>query len=171
MKREHGDRKKKGMTLLEVIIGLVLIGILSAVAFGRFHYVNAELIGQRTTMKTYLRYAQLRAINTSIIWGIKFEQGVYWLFNHANTDTPVFLPGAETAKLDLKAQYGISIELMTASPADTFLIAFDSLGRPGTEIANAAVVPSTEDLNLSIMDDSNMEPQRLTIAAQTGYIP
>ena len=168
---EKFKHSEDGMTLLEVVIGMAIIGILSVVLYGRFHHFNVDLSSQSTTIKSHLRFAQLRALNTSHLWGIKFEQGIYWLFCNSATDTPVHLPGVGSAKLNLEAEYGLSVELVNNASGDNFFIAFDSLGRPGTEIVNTTLSVSPDDLNLLITGDSGMNSQSLTITAGTGFIP
>lgn len=169
MKRDR--HKHNGWTLLEVAMGIVVCGILSAVVYGRYLNVNTNLISQCTAIKTHLRFAQLKAMNTSAVWGIRFNQSAYQLFNAEDIDRPVFLPGAETDQIDLSACCSISLQPDDNSSNELFFVAFDSLGRPGVALADNQLDPNREDLHILVSDRSGVNSQTILITAETGFIP
>lgn len=149
---------------------MVLLGVLSAVVYGKYLKTDTNVFAQSTVIKTHLRFAQLRAMNTSTIWGIKFHQGAYWLFKMEDIDHPILLPGAESRQIELPAQYGISIQLASGVFDDAFWVAFDSLGRPGTVSADNQVVAALDDLKIVLTGGTSVS-QPIVITADTGFIP
>lgn len=162
--------KLGGWTLMEVVMAMVLLGILCAVVYGKYIRTDANVLVQFSIIKTHLRFAQLKAMNTSTIWGLRFRRGSYWLFRMEDIDRPIPLPGAENAQIDLSTQYGVSIQLAAADVTDTFFVAFDSLGRPGIELTDNKVVPVRNDLNITMTDGTGVL-QSIAITAETGFIP
>ncbi len=147
-----------GFSLIEVITVLLLLSILSAIIMPRLIDTGADETVTVDKIKTHLRYAQLRSMDSETNWGIKFDNPshTYWLFNTTlpNTeDVPIALPGEEAVQVSF-------LNTMTFSPG---LIAFDFLGRPYTDsIAQTAFI--TEDLTLG-------NGEIITITKNTGYIP
>lgn len=163
--------KRNGWTLLEIVAVIMLIGIVGAVVWGGYRNIDADLTGQCEALKMHLRFAQSRAMNSSMGWGIGFNNGAYRLFNTEDTAQPVLLPGADSATVDLTAQHGISIQLIQGASTESFLVAFDSLGRPGVRIDDKKVAASAEDLKIELSGRSGDHSQSLVITAQTGFIP
>jgi prepilin-type N-terminal cleavage/methylation domain-containing protein len=159
-RRRYGTR---GFTLLEVIVVLVLIGIVSVVVFSRFQNIQADLIGQTAAIKAHLRYAQARSMNSTSIWGIRFINNTYWLFNDGNIANRIVLPGAESDLIDLST-LGIGV---TQGVSSSFTVAFDDLGRPSSEADGDPI--SGTDLILAVGKGS--ENLNLTVTANTGFIP
>lgn len=164
-------RKKSGWTLLEVAAVIMLIGIVGAVVLVRYQGGGADLISQCAALKTHLRFAQLRAMNTSMGWGIGFNNGSYWLFSTEDADRPVLLPGADRGVVDLTARYGISIQLIQSTSTESFLVAFDGLGRPGVRLNEKTVAASSEDLVIRLSEGAGDRSESIVITAQTGFIP
>jgi prepilin-type N-terminal cleavage/methylation domain-containing protein len=159
-RRRFGTR---GFTLLEVIVVLVLIGIVSVVVFSRFQNIQADLIGQTAAIKTHLRYAQARSMNSDSVWGIRFASNIYWLFNNGDINQHVTLPGADADQIDLGA-LGITI---AQGGSGSFTVAFDDLGRPSSDPDGDPI--SGTDLILAVGKGS--ENLNLTVTANTGFIP
>ena len=73
--RQSADQS--GFTMIEIIAVLLIIGILSAVAITRFYGTSAaDLASQLEVVKSHLRYAQTRAMNTNSCWGINFASSI-----------------------------------------------------------------------------------------------
>ena len=65
--------RNRGFTLIEVMSALIIIGIVSAIAVSRFGISDTELIIRSEVVKSHLRYAQLRAMNSESVWGISCD--------------------------------------------------------------------------------------------------
>ncbi|MCD4675770.1 MAG: type II secretion system GspH family protein, partial [Desulfobacula sp.] len=119
-----------GFSLIEVVSVLLLLSIVSIIIVPRLFNTGADDAVTIDKIKTHLRYAKLRSMNSQVKWGVKFDNTshAYWLFN---TDVPndeddkIAFPGEPADQVTF-------IDTMTVSPA---LIAFDSLGRPFTDAA------------------------------------
>ena len=161
-RRRHGTQ---GFTLLEVIVVLVLIGIISVIVFSRFENIQADLIGQTAAVKTHLRYAQARSMNSDSVWGIHSDSASksYWLFHNSDISQRVTLPGADADHIDLGA-LGISI---AQGGNGTFTVAFDDLGRPSNSAGGDPI--SASDLTLLV--GKGAESLDITVTANTGFIP
>ncbi len=166
-----GYQNRSGMTLLEVVMVIMLIGILATVVISRYPASAANVITQTAVLKAHLRYAQLRSMNTSTIWGINFDNNTYWLFNLEDMNTPHLLPGETSAQLSVGSHHGISIALTGAVTSSSFYIIFDSLGRPGINLSDKEFLPSTIDLHISISDESIGNSQTIIVTSNTGFIP
>ncbi|MBL7180142.1 MAG: hypothetical protein ISS65_08025 [Desulfobacterales bacterium] len=113
---------------------------------------SVELIAARDVIKTHLRYAQSRAMNSNVIWRIVFQGSTYSLFRNGNTGDTVFLPGENSKTLNLPS--GINVD-------PTKIIAFDSWGKPYTDVLGRTGYPGGQMIaGLSI-----------TITKNTGFIP
>lgn len=148
----------KGFSLIEVVTVLLLLSILSIVIVPRMFDTGAGDTVTLDKIKTHLRYAQLRSMNTQINWGIKFDNSshTYWLFNNESSNTEndaIVLPTEASAQISFNSS-------MTVSPA---LITFDILGRPFTDAAAQSAF-TTETVNLG-------NGKTITITKNTGFIP
>ncbi len=148
----------KGFSLIEVISVLLLLSIVSIIIVPRLFNTGVGDIVTIDTLKSHLRYAQLRSMNSQANWGVKFDNAshAYWLFN---TEPP----NDENVRIAFTGEEAVQVSFqntMTATPA---LIAFDSLGKPFT---NAAVTSAfiTENLDLG-------NGETIIITKNTGYIP
>ena len=139
-----------GFTLFEIIMVLLLLGVISYVAATRLFSDDAPTqVAELELVKSHLRYAQARAMNSESSWGIRFATSTrYWLFKEPSDSTVIRLPGVESADgvMDLG-----SIEV---TPTSGNKITFDSFGSPGT----ATIVLSTTAGNI-------------TVTKTTGFIP
>ncbi|MBF0120808.1 MAG: prepilin-type N-terminal cleavage/methylation domain-containing protein [Desulfobacterales bacterium] len=118
----------RGFTMIEVIIVLILIGIISAVAY---QSVPQETMMQGTEfdkLVSHIRYTQNLSMARSERWSIRIGANSYSVRNPANVNVP--LPGEQGATINLQA--------LTITNAMT--IFFDIKGRP----VNAANVLLTD---------------------------
>lgn len=155
-------KKNSGFTLLEVILVLIIVAIISAIVIGRVASTNTDLISQTEIIKAHLRYAQSRAMNTNVVWGIRSNNSIYWLFRDGNENNKVILPGEGTDTIDLTAK-GISME--------NFRLSFDSWGVP---YKDAAASPDKKlkagDNEAQIKVSSGGEDKFIDVTPSTGFI-
>lgn len=155
--------KCDGFTILEVILVLALISIFATIAVVRQPSTNLTLKGQKVSLQSHIRYAQMRAMNSDSRWGITIDPNddhVYWLFEDEVTQQR-FLPGEDGINVDLTAK-GISI---SASGANSFR--FDDWGRPMSGDAYF-----TDDLSVDLQKSDGAETftETLVITAETGFV-
>ena len=75
---------QRGFTLFEIVMVLLILGVISYFAATRLFSDDVPNQGaEMELLKNHLRYAQSRAMNSEISWGIKFGSSTrYWLFEH-----------------------------------------------------------------------------------------
>jgi Tfp pilus assembly protein FimT len=151
-------------TFIEIIMVVFLIAIISVIIFSRIWFGNVDLLGQTDVLKTQLRYAQSRAMNSDLVWGIRCDGTSYWLFKDGDINAKVLLPGEGSDTVGL-ADKGIDA-------AETFTLSFDDRGVPHTDAA------ATDGQELTFGDSealitltSRGETQTITITPNTGFIP
>jgi prepilin-type N-terminal cleavage/methylation domain-containing protein len=150
-----GDR---GFTIIEILSVMLIIGIVSAIAISRIGSSQVELSAKTEVVKSHLRYAQLKAMNSNTVWGICCDNVSYWLFKDGDLNQKMVLPGEELNLVDLSAN-DISMAAFTA--------AFDSWGRPYN---NASATGVSTGATISV-DAEGAVPVNITIIAETGFIP
>lgn len=139
-----------GFTLFEIIMVLLLLGVVTYFAATRLFSDDAPTqVAELELVKSHLRYAQARAMNSESSWGIRFATSTrYWLFKEPSDSAVIRLPGVESADgvMDLGS--------IQVTPPSGNKITFDSFGSPGT----ATIVLSTTAGNI-------------TVTKTTGFIP
>jgi len=155
--RSHG-----GFTMLELIAVLIIMAIIGAVVVARVMDTGFDLVTETDLIKTHLRYAQARAMNTSVTWGINLTGTTYSLFKDGRIASRVNLPNEATDIRSLPD--GISVE--------TAVISFDAWGIPHTAARatdrNKLVSGDTE-AQITVSDGS--DTRTITITPNTGFIP
>lgn len=140
-----------------MIIAIVSVAVASMVLSTTSYTLNSRV----EVVKSHLRYAQTRAMNSNTVWGIYFSSGsAYSLFRNGNNNDRVTIPGEDSSTVTLPQ--GMSV----ADPASTGIVSFDSLGKPHTD-AGAAMAQGQRSLSVSLGDKT----QSITITPNTGYIP
>ena len=139
-----------GFTLFEVIIVLLILGVISYFAATRLFSEDVPTqAAEMELVKNHLRYAQSRAMNSEISWGIKFGSSTrYWLFKNPDDNTVIRLPGVESA--DGVMELG-SIQV---TPPSGNKITFDQFGSPGT----ATITLSTTGGSIIITQNTGFIP-------------
>ncbi|MBF0395231.1 MAG: hypothetical protein HQK78_00490 [Desulfobacterales bacterium] len=118
--------------MIEVIIVLILIGIISAVAYKS---VPQDTMIQGTEfdkLVSHIRYVQTVSMARSESWSISIDASSYSLKNPSNVN--VLLPGEDNTTINLRS-------LKITGPATPITIKFDSKGRP---IDNSAKILSDQ---------------------------
>lgn len=94
-----GRNAAPGFTILELVAGLVLLGILSVVAVALYDDGNADAVAEAETFKSHLRYAQIRAMGDVDPWTIVVTApDTYALYKGPDASgTPQNLPGESGA--------------------------------------------------------------------------
>jgi len=151
-----------GFTLVEMIMVLLILSIVGAVVVSRVVSSSEYTLESRTQiLKSHLRYAQGRSMNSSVVWGISFPGGSsYSLFRNGNPADVVALPGEGAAVLSLPS--GMSV----ADSAGTGIISFDGWGSPCTD-AGGAVPQGARTLTVSYDGKS----RTIVVTPNTGFIP
>lgn len=149
---------------IEVIVVLVLIGIVSVAIINRVYDNQNNLIARAEVIKVQLRYAQSKAMNSNVVWGIGSDGAAYWLFKNKNAADKVQLPGESADTITLS-----SIGL---SSLEVFTISFDDKGTPYTQ---AAPTPGhrlkTGDAQERITVGEDGTTVDIIITPYTGFIP
>ena len=142
-------RQDSGFTLIEVIAVLALISILGAIAVNRFSANPAALVGETAILKNHLRFAQMKAMNDNVSWGIDFASGSYSLLENGAAAS-VNLPGEGLTSHTFSGGVTVSSSVVPVN--------FDSWGSPGGS-----------NIAITVTDGANA--RSITITANTGFIP
>ena len=160
----HSGKHDRGFTLIEIVAVLIVIGIIgTAVTISSVYSTSANNpAAQAEVIKGHLRYAQARAMNSDVVWGIHFDSNkTYKLFTYDTSLTYLLLPGESSETKNL--------EDMTLSPSGNVYVAFDSWGKPytytGAPPVTFSLAPS--DINITV----NNSESAIVITKNTGFIP
>jgi len=150
-----------GFTMIEVVVVLIILGILAVVAISRIPDLREyDVTSEAQIVKSHLRYAQSKAMNTSEVWGINFlTSTTYALFKNGNTSNRVRLPGEGSLNRTLSS--GI-----TLSPTG-IVVSFDSWGSPYQNADGTNAQSGDRSITLSAGGSS----KSITIKPKTGYMP
>ncbi|MCG6533750.1 MAG: hypothetical protein L7F78_03475, partial [Syntrophales bacterium LBB04] len=108
--------------MVEIIAVMVIIGIMAAMAAGRFISTGQDLTSETGIVRSHLRFAQLKALNDdTATWGIAFSNDHYTLKN-GSADATISLPSENSSTHSFSA--GVTSSNTTVN--------FDSWGSPGT---------------------------------------
>ncbi|WP_051434362.1 prepilin-type N-terminal cleavage/methylation domain-containing protein [Desulfonatronum lacustre] len=140
-----------GFTLMEVIVVIILLGILAVVAVVRFSGTDAEDVAAANTLKTHLRYAQIRAMADVVYWGIEIETSNKYVLIRETGGVPN-LPGESEPYLE-----NIPANI---SPLTTFRF---SPGRGQPIDSGGNVMGNDQTISVGT--------QAITITQETGFIP
>lgn len=156
-----------GFSLFEITVVLIVMAIITGFAIGRGAIGDPDLNIQTEVLKSHLRHAQSRAMNSNIHWGLRTDAtgDSYWLFKYDGSVTTVRLPGEDADTVNISAD-GITMSAGTYT--------FDSRGipyyaghsdtPPGTSLSGLG---GDQSITLSDGSDNNT----ITITQNTGFIP
>jgi len=153
-------KDQNGFTMIEIISVLVIIGIISAVALARMSSTrDYNVISQVEVVKTHLRLAQSRAMNSSRVWGINISgSSTYSMFDNGNVANVIRLPN----------QNADNVTLPDGMTITTGIVSFNPWGKPYTDAAGTAAQNATRIITLT---NKSGDARNITITANTGFIP
>lgn len=164
-------KDNRGVTLVEIIAVLIIIGIVAAVAVSRMmSTAETGRISQENAIKNHIRFAQsmaMKRVTTTIpVWGIKCNGAAYWLFKTNAPDTPanqVVLPAEDAAQVSLAGKR----VTMTA-----FTVFFDGSGKPYAAYTDATTnTPLAAPLAITVGSLPPGSSGTFSVAPETGFIP
>ncbi|OQW98605.1 MAG: hypothetical protein BWK74_04155 [Desulfobacteraceae bacterium A6] len=154
------DINQQGFTIIEVVVVLIVLAIVTTVIVYRPTMGSNEITVQAEILKSHLRYAQIKAMNDTVPWGIHIpDANSYILYkNNLMATGSNILPG-ETAQTHALP----SVVTITGGAGSTYN--FNAFGKPvdtgGNEIASAQTITLSQGATTS----------DITITKNTGYIP
>lgn len=147
-------------TMVEVIAVLLLLGILAAVAASSMDDGDDRTLPYEfSVLKTHIRFAQAQAMGLNTPYGIRCQDGAYWLFTGTATGTSVRLPGQEADTVTLAS---------SVAPA-AFTLAFNGRGQAFSSAVYTDAGRLATDLAVTLTHEG--QSQSFTVTAHTGYIP
>jgi MSHA pilin protein MshC len=143
---------QQGFTMIEVVVVLIVLAIVSTVIAYRPTMGSNEITVQTEILKSHLRYAQIKAMNDTVPWGIHIpDANSYSLYEEGTDPASDILPG-ETAQTHTLP----TVVTITSGVGSTY--SFDAWGSPGTSTLTITLSQGTATSNI-------------TITRNTGYIP
>ena len=67
--------QEAGFTTVEVIAVLLLLAVITAVVVSRYSTGTVDAVASADKLKVHLRYAQMRAMNSDVTWGVRVKIG------------------------------------------------------------------------------------------------
>ena len=157
-------RGRRGFTTVEVIAVLVIIGVLTAMIAARYwgpSIYSTQSVAEE--LKNHLRFAQTRAMNSNVIWGVNFVDSThYTIFKDGDTTHTVTPPGVSSNTVDISNQ-GVSLGGIAAGD----VVSFDDWGIPYTNAAGTTPQSGTRSITVS----GGGQTATIQIIQNTGYIP
>lgn len=134
-------RDKKGFTLIELIIVIIILGVLSVGIYINWSGVPVNVSAQANQIANDIRYTQALSMSKGERYRIVFSSASYQITN--SSGTPITLPlGGTTETLTNGASFGAFTNLPNN------LIVFNGEGTPyvttalpGTPLASTATIP------------------------------
>ncbi|EKO40129.1 MAG: prepilin-type N-terminal cleavage/methylation domain-containing protein [Solidesulfovibrio magneticus str. Maddingley MBC34] len=170
---------RRGFTLVEIVVVLVLLGVLAAVAISKYSTSNITAATEADVFKASLRYAQQRAMGDISTWGISIAaDGLsYSLFtNNPDLKTNPILPGVGANTRTLSSVVTMSSSNAVSNGGKKEII-FDYRGRlaasggsnasAGAEyLKTAPLAVLGNDVTVTFTGDTG---KSMTIYAKTGF--
>jgi prepilin-type N-terminal cleavage/methylation domain-containing protein len=169
----------RGFSMIEAIVVLIIIAILAPIVVSQaFKQADTTpLITEAEILKANLRYAQIRAMNDTMTWGLYLEETKYSLYKNGSKASIGF-PGRYKGDKEYEdykdsycynnpnelAVYCIKNNVAVSSGAGT-TITFNAWGVPVD--GSGTALSSNTTVTLSLGGSSST----VTITKNTGYIP
>ncbi len=138
----------RGFSMVEAVMVLVIIAILAPIVVSRTSTDTIPLLAEAEILKSNLRYAQIRAMNDTVTWGISIAGATTYTLVRTGYTAPN-LSGDNSATHTLTGGVTISSGVGT--------VLFNEWGTPSTDTP----------ITLSQGGQSST----VTITKNTGYIP
>jgi len=143
-------KKNKGVTMIEVIAVLLLIGIIGTVVISRYSSTNPfKLVIETEILKGHLRHARVRSMGDNVSWGINVSTGSYTL-EKDGLIASFNLPGEDSPTHNFTD--GVTVTTGAGS-----VVSFDEWGNSGP-------------VDLMIILILGPETRMITISQNTGFI-
>lgn len=172
--RRGMTKGSRGMTFIEVVVVLVLLGVMALTVTSRMTSGAADLMATTDAISSRLRLVQTIAMNGSMgLWGLRFETAgqTYHMFHCPDpTDCDMErdalpLPGADTDPDDrIHVSENGGIRLQTNSH-----VAYDGFGRP-YRITGGSAVLANSPITVSFRDGAG-NTYAIQVTPETGFIP
>ena len=152
---------QRGFTIIEVLAVLVIMAVILAVAIERvFDQTPAELGGMEASVRSHLRYARTRSMNSDEIFGGQIISATtYAIFRNGNTATRVILPGQPDTGI-------ITLEDGATFTTGATIIGFDQWGRPCTNAAGTTPSTANTTITLGYLGQT----ASIVVVRNTGYL-
>lgn len=136
---------KQGFTLVEFIAVILLLSVLSLIIVSNSNNagLEAEVSGATEVLKNHLRYAQTKAMNSDVSWGLNFSGSSYTLQD--STGLTAILPGDPSPA-------------MTFAASSNPILFENRWGSPGSSTITVTV-------------SKNGVSRTITVTKNTGFIP
>ncbi|WP_281172067.1 pilus assembly FimT family protein [Nitratidesulfovibrio termitidis] len=157
----HGRAGQRGFTMIEIIAVLVIMAIITAVAASRiFDQTPMELGGIEASVRSHLRYARTRSMNSDQVFGMQIiSTTTYAVFRNGNTGTRVVLPGQPDTGI-------ITLEDGATFTTGATIISFDQWGRPCSNAAGTTLRTANTTVTLSYLDQT----ANIVVTRNTGHL-
>jgi MSHA pilin protein MshC len=147
---------QRGFTMIEMVMVLIVMAIMASFIIIRGTTGN-DLIAQTEILKSHLRYAQIKAMNDTVPWGLRVPNANSYILYKNNATANDILPGETAQTHTLPATVTV-----TSGVGTTFN--FNEWGTPVDAGGTAIVSPQTITLSQGTTTSS------ITIKKNTGYI-
>lgn len=166
--------RQRGLTLLEVVVTLSIVGLLTAAAMSEFDIDPYKGASEAEQLEAALRYAQSLGVsqtmlgaNQRVIWGLNITGNSYTLQlrRAGNTTSPINLQGARDADGNPVTSPTHTLQDSVSISAGTGDIFFNFRGQP---VANNGAVLAV-NRTISVRTDGG-DTVNLTVIQDSGYI-
>ena len=158
---------KHGFTLIELVIVLIVMSIVAVFIASRASTSGNELIAETDTLKSHLRYAQIRAMNDSVPWGIYIPNASsYVLYRNNEVEASQMLPGEKPGAATAPQTHNLQGTVTITSGAGT-TYNFNAWGAP----VNMGIPPIPLATAQTITLSEGAATSSITITKNTGHVP
>ena len=121
-------KRTSGFTMVEVVTVLVLIGIISAATVSLMPRVGESEFAERLLLKSNLRYARQRSMDTEDNWSVSFSGNSYTLNQDgaAGPDFPAIGAGTHASSAGFSASGPVEFQSPHGTVANPVTITFDN---------------------------------------------
>jgi len=155
--------------MIEIVAVLIIIAILGAAAMisGVYSTSDYDLTSQADILESQLRYAQARAMNSDVVWGIEFIDEIsYSLFKNGNTDDKVNFPGEDVPTVVFVDDKGNRTGMTVTGG---IIVSFDSWGKPYTD-APAQILQDDGGWRMITLSYKGDTETTIRVTNNTGFI-